>query len=137
MKNVILTLALSIVGLSASAQATSVQSNSDFTTVDRGAQIASIVSKVLASPSSAVTEEAKEALAAVIAPQSYEARASITSFGCTREGYNGVSCDIEIGTDDLTDDDSGWGTIKRVTVDGVMIEGQLKVRAATLFLIAG
>lgn len=132
MKNAILTLVLAIVGLSVTAKA-----ESQASAADRGAQIASIVAKVLASPSPSVTQEAKDALGAVIAPQSYESRSSITSFSCAREGYNGVSCDIEIGTDDLTDDDSGWGTIKRVTVDGIMVEGNMKIRAATLFLIAG
>lgn len=130
MKKSILTLVVAIMGLSVGAKAES-------SAVDRAAQLSSIVSKVLASPGSAVTEEAKEALAAAIGPQSYESRSSIISFDCAREGYNRVSCDIEIGIDDLTDDDNGWGTVKRVTVDGTMHSGELKIQAATLFLIAG
>lgn len=133
MKTLILTLILAMTGFSAYAQ----QSESMIAAADRGAQIASIVSKVLASPSSGVADDARAALASVINPQDYDTRVSITSFSCAREGYNGVSCDIEIGIDDLNDDDRGWGTVQRVTVDGTMHGGELKVQAATLFLIAG
>lgn len=129
MKTLILTLILAVTGISVTAQADDAS--------DRGAQIASIVAKVLASPSSGVADDARAALAAIITPQDYGTRVSITSFSCAREGYNGVSCDIEIGIDDMNDDDSGWGTIQRVTVDATMHSGEMKIQAATLFLIAG
>lgn len=137
MKTIILALALTVLATTAQAKSKELK----YDKVANAAGIANLLAKVLDSSSDAVTKEAKEALADVLNPQSSEIRTSILLVSCNVDspstGKYNQSCDIEIGIDDLTDDDNGWGTVNRVTVDGIISEGEFKVRAATLFHIAG
>lgn len=74
----------------------------------------------------------------VIAGQAYESRVSLMSTSCQRDpDGNGLQaiCKVEIGVDDLQDDDNGWGTV-------MQLEYRINIRSggvssATLSLVAG
>ncbi len=136
MKSLLVTFA--ILALTVTANARSLK----FDAVQSGAKNAELILKVLNSKASGVTQESKELLAKVVNGQDSDNRVSITYVSCSvtkldNKGNSQKSCDIEIGTDDLQDDDSGFGSIQRVTVDGVIVNGEFQVKAATLFFIAG
>lgn len=108
--------------------------------VEQGLKIAEVLVKVLSSEASTVSQDAKEILAKAVNNQPYEERISILKMDCSALKVQRTmfkTCEIDIGTDNTTDDDNGWGSIQRVTVDGVIEKGDFKVRAAKLFFIAG
>ena len=138
MKNLL--FALLTVSFAFSAQA-KVSASPEARKVELGATVADVIAKTLKSKNSGVTMEAKLALAEIVNDQHNEARTSIINFYCAKDlnskGQPVYMCEFEIGTDDLNDDDNGWGTIKRITVDGVLKDGEMQVKAANLFNIAG
>jgi hypothetical protein len=137
MKALLIVMALVVLGATANARSII---SPEAMKRQNAAKLADIISQVLRSNSSAVTEESKALLTELIAPQDSELRTSVTLFDCGvdfSERGQVENCQIEIGTDNLSDDDSGWGTLQRISIDGVIENGKLKVEAATLFNIAG
>lgn len=64
--------------------------------------------------------ELKDLLAAVLIGQSYESRVSVMSAKCNYVGRSMIlNCIYQIGVDDMTDDDNGWGMIYQLEVQSV------------------
>ena len=59
----------------------------------------------------------QEMLQKILLGQSYENRLSIISSACSVQAkFRLRTCTFEIGSDNLNDDDSGWGTVYRLWI---------------------
>ena len=82
--------------------------------------------------------EVKKLLSAVVGGQSYENRVSILSVDSDAAAGT-LKTSIDIGVDDTTDDDNGWGTLYRIEVKEVRTgaRGIYQIKEVKLVMVAG
>lgn len=98
------------------------------------ADTASMLVKALSKAKAGTTEH--DLLSGILSGQSYEQRISITESQCNFVGRSLiVECAITVGTDDMNDDDSGWGTLYRLDIRG--LHDNDTVESVTASVIAG
>lgn len=119
-KIIILALSLTLMTTSLFAQVSS----------QKSAENATRIAKLLVSKQTPA--KVKKLLSAVVGGQSYENRVSILSVdSATLNGAHSTT--IEIGVDDTSDDDNGWGTVYRIEVK----ESRTGISEVKLIMVAG
>lgn len=79
-------------------------------------------------------KDATKLINKILIGQSYEERVSIISTKCKTVNKTMTQCEVVIGTDNLNDDDSGWGFVQGLNY---LMDSKGRVQAATLVGIAG